>query len=1245
MKNKPHLQLERICNAFRTRLRFLLLRAGLARTVSLGVLLFTIMAVVDWRLHLNFVVRFVLLAAFATAVLFAVWSMLIAPLLRRWTNRDVLGYLDNVLPNSQGMLLDYYELSTSGDEIQETETKIGRRLAEQSAAQADALAKRIQVGRALDHQKANRWMTIAFVFGLMLVIVGILSPAHVRIGAERLFNPLSRARWPHRTEILVEQPENGWTVPQLESIDVQATVSGEIPSRVTLAYRSGENGYWIRERLEVVEQDRTHAVNYTFPEVREPIEFYLEGGDYKSDQFEIAIVRRPYIQKISAHYDYPRYAGIPNTTRNSGQISGLEGTQVTLEMECSMPLEKAVLVAQAASLSDQPDQAGSLGYDEPERIELAPESETKLRHTFMLRSDGKYAVELYDKNGYREAKPEVYEIRVTPDDPPEVELLSPGRDLVETRRASIDVAFRASDKLGLKQVQFIYQIDDDPKEHVLSDRYTGPIAQAGNESNSRFTWQLRRMEDELPDQGKLSFFVRVSDNNPTGRGVRQTQPASIRLVKPSEFHLDAIERAKLLEEEARIAWRNQLHAWQLGGQWLRDGTGAVDDERWTNMKSSQEKSFLAAKQIRFHLETLTEKYQRNDMSRDFMAGRLSVIAQLLTRLTDQEHAAIATFLERTRPKTAGEAEPARLKTVRTEVLGKGQDNQKMAVLVLERMLRKLYDWRDLQNCTITTKLLYEQQEEVRERTSTLAPKTIAKEIEDLADEDQEQLLTLGKQQRAIFDTETGLENQLTYLTYKAEKQQRRSILVPLRAAWVNLRNQRVNDYLKRAAELIDNNQPSQILKDQTAAIRALQLVEDGLVIAGQKVDPDEPLTLAMTPSDESQFDPDLIKPEQVAEATPNEMPGEVTPLDPGRVELAALPEGTDPLSAAVRRMIELQDNVLARTRYLSKNSTPAEMPRFVKLKLLRLAQWQDLALAQSRKAIDEAKSQKNEPVEGILQAVVTELSQVRQLLEQKQVDPTTQQIQADAIATLQDLLQFMALEKSVQDAVAENKRLGGVDAFGRQYVLRDQDLDVVVNTTLDINHARQWLGDTLRKLNRFKEQPADDEVVMLQETLNRKRTSEALAKAAKLIDNAATQVGSLSKETAVTVRNTGIGALADLQIASRVDAIANKSVSDEQLAALGDLKQALIGTIGSLRDLLEERVKPKVELAVTEKPTTITPKEFAKLTSRESLADRLKDETSLPPELRELMLRSLEKKFPEKYRELLRAYYASFVKP
>jgi len=41
----------------------------------------------------------------------------------------------------------------------------------------------------------------------------------------------------------------------------------------------------------------------------------------------------------------------------------------------------------------------------------------------------------------------------------------------------------------------------------------------------------------------------------------------------------------------------------------------------------------------------------------------------------------------------------------------------------------------------------------------------------------------------------------------------------------------------------------------------------------------------------------------------------------------------------------------------------------------------------------------------------------------------------------------------------------------------------------------------------------------------------------------------------------------------------------------------------------------------------------------------LKTESSLPPELRDVMGRSLERDLPPKFRELLTAYYASFIKP
>src|SRR5204862_5137494 len=102
-------------------------------------------------------------------------------------------------------------------------------------------------------------------------------------------------------------------------------------------------------------------------------------------------------------------------------------------------------------------------------------------------------------------------------------------------------------------------------------------------------------------------------------------------------------------------------------------------------------------------------------------------------------------------------------------------SQKMAVLMLERLLRKCYDWRDLQTSAITSALLHERQEEVGAMTEKVAPKYIGKEFEDLSDPEQEQLVTLGKQQRAIFDTETQLETQLAHQIFKAERQDRQSI--------------------------------------------------------------------------------------------------------------------------------------------------------------------------------------------------------------------------------------------------------------------------------------------------------------------------------------------------------------------------------------------------------------------------------------------------------------------------------------
>jgi len=1214
-------QLDSLCSAFRRRLKALLMQAGICRLVLVALLLLPPFLVLDWWLHLPTPLRSLALLAYLAALGATGWWTLVEPLSRRWSNEEVLACLDAVRPDGQGMLLELYEL-TRAEGIQEMGSGQGQAMVRGAVEELGPLAEAAEAGAALERRRAWWWTKAAGV--VLVACAGAAVPLgeHLSIGARRFFNPFSRQRWPHRTTITLQEPESGWTVPQMESLTVEATVSGVVPPQVVLAYRGRSTGYWIKEKIAVRDDG---AFRYTFPEVREPMRFTVRGGDYTTDMQRIEIVERPYLKRIAAHYDYPDYAGIPDRVVESGQLVGLEGTRVRLVFESSMALKKALFILEGKAAE-----------------ELSLASETTFEKPLVLSADGSYSVELYEKHGFREAKPERYEIRVTPDHPPEVELLAPGRNLVATPQASVDVAFRASDDFGLRKLEFLYQIDDG-EPTSLSDRITGPLEPKGKTQDARFTWDLRKME--LPKTGILAYFVRVQDVNPTGRGTAETAKLQIRLVKPSEFHFETFERAKRLEAEARVAWESQFAAWELGKQWPQQGTGKEDDALWQETRQKQDLAIRAAKAMEAYLRDLTEQYEQNDMAREFMAGRLGVVAELLRHVTETEHPAIAEGLAQATPRTDADAAPDRLRQLRAGALAKVADNQKLAVLRLERLVKRLFDWRDLQTTLIRTTLLHEEQGEALELTEEIAPKTLGWEVEDLPDDVQDKLLTLGKRQRTLYDVESELEKELEFQLYRAEMQQRQSILDPLRAAFRGLRENRVNDNLKLAAREIENNQPFQIVNNQKAALHVLNIVKGGLIQAGHKVDREEAITLAMVPSKVIEVQP-KPKPEEGKEPEPEEagVAAEVPAISPEEL-LANLPLGTDPVTMAINVAWEAQDAVLARTRYLAANSAPEEMPRYVALKRGILMEKQDDALKTASLAKQEAEKAKVETVLQMLHNVHSAFLGSLKLLEDRDFGPATQQLQADGMETLDDLRRrFIPLEKSVQEAAEENRRRGGLDAFNRSYLLRDKDLEQAVGILQDLNRALLLERRVAREVGRFARFPAKRPVFASLEKTERTTAVAEQKQVAALPGQAGQRLRSMSTEAAVRVAATGVGQWVELKLAPFADEIAGAKRDEAVRASLQETVGSLAETLRNLKDLLGERVRPEaVAKAPEAEKQEITLEEWQKMRSPAALLERLKADTRLPEKVREVMLRALGKGFPPKYKELLAAYYASFL--
>jgi len=1226
-------RLDRLCGAFRAKLRAMVLQAGICRVLALALVLLPIFMAVDWWLHLGTAMRCLTLVFYLGVLGATLWWTLLAPLGRKWSNEEVLAYLDTVLPREKAMLLELYQL-IRGQDIQESETGAGREMIEGAARELEPLVQQAAGSRTLHRRRAMRWMSLAGVLALLFAGAAVPLRTYLLIGVERFFNPFSGQRWPHRTTITLQEPPNGWTIPQMESFTIEGQVTGQVvPPQVTLSYRGRTTGYWIREKVPVREDG---SLKYVFPEVREEIRFQVEGGDYETDMMTIRIVERPFLKSIVADYDYPDYAGIPDRKVDGGQLVGLEGTRVRLDFESSMKLNKAMMVL---SLKEK-------GKDEQQqtREELSLSDDgRRFSKELYLTADGSYGIELYEVNGFREAKPERYEIRVTPDNPPEVELLAPGRNLTATRRATVEVALKASDDFGLKTVEFLWSLDGG-KSGPLTDRITGPLAPKGKSKRASFTWDLRKMKD-LPKTGVISYSVRVKDVNPApGRGVSETARMEIKLVRPSQFHFDLFEQAKRIEAEARIAWENQYAAWALGGDWLSKGTGKEDDGLWRDMKEKQDLAIRASKAMEGYLLDLTTQYEKNGMQREFMAGRLAVITELLRHVTGTEHAAIADGLRRARPRTDADAAAARLKGLRAAQVRSFAPKQKLATLYLERLVKRLFDWRDLQTTLIRTTLLHEEQEEALVITQKLAPKTLGQEIEDLPDDVQDELITLGKRQRTLFDVESELEKELEFLIYRAEQQKRRSILAPLRTAYKGLRANGVNSNLKLAAKKIENNQCFQIIKNQKSALQVLSLVKGGLVHAGQEVDPEPRITLAMTPSKildvqpKSKVEDPAEEPSDVADA------GEAEALTPEQL-MENLPVGSDPVTMAINVAWEAQDAVRARTEYLSNNSA-GQMPRYVTMKQGILLEKQQMALRVLDLALKEAEKSSAKPVARSLGSTRTEFDQSRQLIGNRVLGKATQQLQSDAMASLDDLRRrYIPMHKAVAEAAEENRKRKGLDAFNRKYLIRGKDLDAATRIIDQLSQFQLLERDAMRKAKRFVAHPPKPGPLADMEKGNRARAAGSLSRATGLISDVKAGLAGMSEEVAPAVGKAGVEALVGFKIAPLAEGLRSGGRDKELVEPLEEIAGRVEATLGALKDLLGERVKPKVAKVAgeTEKTPEITLEQWEKMRTPEFLRERLKGNRKLPPEVRDIMLKALSKKFPEKYKDLLADYYASFI--
>jgi hypothetical protein len=226
--------------------------------------------------------------------------------------------------------------------------------------------------------------------------------------------------------------------------------------------------------------------------VRAPLRYAVAAGGATSRWYSVEVIDRPFVAGIRLEYEFPAYSGLlPRTVdENTGDITALAGTRVTVTVTPSKPLESAALV-----------------FATGERHVLERSPDGGWRTTLTVAENASYGIDLLDRDGLSNPDSASWSVVAVRDEQPLVRIVRPGADVSAPADMVLPVAVSAVDDYGVSRLVLRYAVDGTAEEGAL------PLAApAGRrEVSAEASWDLR--ETGAVPGSTIVYFAEVTDND------------------------------------------------------------------------------------------------------------------------------------------------------------------------------------------------------------------------------------------------------------------------------------------------------------------------------------------------------------------------------------------------------------------------------------------------------------------------------------------------------------------------------------------------------------------------------------------------------------------------------------------------------------------------------------------------------------------------------------------------------------
>ena len=467
-------------------------------------------AIVDLLMPLPGSVRIALLIGVIGAVGYLLYRYLIQPLRVKLTPHDVALNVERKHQDLEDRLVSALQFG----EV-ETEDPIQSHLLQRLVTDAVERTEDIDFKATVDKSKKRKHVGIAVAALAVCTLIALIFPTELNTSLNRLLSPWEKTEPVYTTKLIVE-PGNA-RILRGRSLAINLEVTGKAADKARLIYTkrdpaadtthlpsaSGgiQGGHQEIDMVRIKGEKRKFG--YELFNINENMEYYVTANGTESERYTVEVFDMPKVTAIEIAYTYPEYTQLkPIIQQGDGNIRAVAGSQAEVRITTNKAIESATLTVEAQ-----------------EPTPMAIFDGRTLTTTLDVLNDGKYTVELLCVDGFNNQTPIEYTIIAIPDEPPDIVIKEPGRDIKATKLEEVRVLAEATDDYGVENMTLMYSIGSGEARELPVETIE---VKAEKIISGAYVFYLEELDVEPGEL--ISYYAQATDNNTrTGPGTSTSE--------------------------------------------------------------------------------------------------------------------------------------------------------------------------------------------------------------------------------------------------------------------------------------------------------------------------------------------------------------------------------------------------------------------------------------------------------------------------------------------------------------------------------------------------------------------------------------------------------------------------------------------------------------------------------------------------------------------------------------------------